>query len=104
MEYKGYVARIEYSGEDKCFVGRISGIRDIITFEGESVNELLASFHEAVDFYLATCIERGEKPNRPYSGKIMLRLDPTLHASLAAQAEASGKSLNQYAVDILAQA
>ena len=104
MEYKGYAASIEYSAEDEAFCGRVAGIRDIITFEGESVKELLAAFHEAVDFYLATCAERGEQPNRPYSGKIMLRLSPVLHARLAAQAQAVGKSLNQYATDVLAQA
>ncbi|MBO5651691.1 MAG: type II toxin-antitoxin system HicB family antitoxin [Selenomonas sp.] len=104
MEYKGYAASVEYSAEDECFWGRIAGIRDLITFEGESVKELLAAFHEAVDFYLKTCAERGEQPNRSYSGKIMLRLEPALHARLAAQAQAVGKSLNQYAVDVLANA
>lgn len=68
------------------------------------MKELLADFREAVDFYRATCAERGEQPNRPYSGKIMLRLSPVLHERLAAQAQAVGKSLNQYATDVLAQA
>ena len=104
MEYKGYAASFEDSAEDECFWGRIAGIRDIITFEGESVQELLAAFHEAVDFYLETCAERGEQPNKPYSGKVMLRLDPVLHARLAARAQAMGKSLNQYATEVLSQA
>lgn len=103
MNYKGYVARIEYSDDDECFVGRIAGIKDIITFEGESVKELLTAFHEAVDFYIKTCEERGEQPNKPYSGKVMLRIDPAVHARLAIQAQAAGKSLNQYAADLLAQ-
>lgn len=104
MEYKGYTARIEYSGDDECFVGRIAGIKDIITFDGSSVKELTASFHDAVDFYLETCHQRGEQPNKPYSGKILLRVDPALHAKLAAQAEAMGKSLNQYAIELLSDA
>lgn len=104
MVYKGYAASVEYSAEDECFCGRIAGIRNLITFEGESVKELLAAFHESVDFYLKTCAERGEQPNRSYSGKIMLRLEPALHAQLAAKAQAVGKSLNQYAVDVLANA
>ena len=103
MSYRGYVARIEYSADDECFVGRIAGIQDIITFEGESVKELLAAFHEAVDFYLKMCEERGEQPNKPYSGKVMLRIDPAIHARLAVQAQAAGKSLNQYAAELLAQ-
>lgn len=104
MEYKGYVARIEYSADDECFVGRIAGVQDIITFEGDNVKGLISAFHEAVDFYLKTCEERGEQPNKPYSGKIMLRLDPALHAKIATRAQAVGKSLNQYAADVLAHA
>lgn len=103
MEYNGYSARIEYSSEDNCFFGRIAGIKDIITFEGESVKELTKAFHEAVDFYLQTCIERCENPDKPYSGKIMISIDPALHAKLASKAESMGKSLNQYAAEVLAQ-
>lgn len=104
MEYKGYIAKIEYSEEDGCFIGNIAGIRDIITFEGMSVDEIREDFHKAVDFYLEVCAKRGEEPNKPYSGKVFLRMTPQLHAHIAAQAEAVGKSLNQYAVDVLANA
>ena len=61
MNYKGYAARIEYSDEDECFVGRVAGIRNIVTFHGESVDKVRLAFEEAVDFYLETCAERGEK-------------------------------------------
>ena len=104
MQYKGYVAKIEYSEEDGCFIGHIIGIRDIITFEGMSVDEIREDFHKAVDFYLETCAKRGEEPNKPYSGKVFLRMTPQLHAHIAAQARAVGKSLNQYAIDVLANA
>lgn len=104
MQYKGYVAKIEYSEEDGCFIGHIIGIRDIITFEGMSADEIREDFHKAVDFYLETCAKRGEEPNKPYSGKVFLRMTPQLHAHIAAQAEAVGKSLNQYAIDVLAKA
>lgn len=57
MEYKGYAASLEYSAEDGCFYGRIAGIQDIITFDGESVQKLQTAFHEAVDFYVNTCAE-----------------------------------------------
>lgn len=63
MTYKGYAAHIGYSDEDELLVGRIVGIRDIVTFHGESVNEIRDAFHEAVDFYLDTCAARGEQPN-----------------------------------------
>lgn len=102
MTYKGYAAHIAYSDEDECFVGRVAGIKDIVTFHGESVSEIRAAFQEAIDFYLSTCAERGEQPNKPYSGKILLRLDPAIHAHIAMQAQVHGKSINQYASEALA--
>ena len=101
MQYKGYAARIEYSDEDKCFVGHIAGIRDIVGFHGENVESLCAAFEEAVDDYLATCGKAGLSPQRPYSGKVMLRISPEMHAEIAMKAEAHGKSLNQWAAEAL---
>ncbi len=96
MTYKDYAARIEYSEKDGCLIGHIAGIRDVIGFHGESVAELRAAFAEAVDDYLATCEKLGRTPQKPYSGKVMLRIDPALHARVAALAEAQGKSLNAW--------
>lgn len=104
MMYKNYAARIEYSDEDGCFIGRVSGIRDMISFHGETVAELRHAFEEAVDFYLTTCAERSEIPNKPYSGKLMLRLPPEVHARAAMMAAAHGKSLNQWVAEVLANA
>lgn len=103
MQYKGYAARIEYSDEDGCFVGHIAGIKDIVGFHGDSVTEMRAAFEEAVDDYLALCAETGKRPNKPYSGKIMVRVTPELHAQVAMQAEAQGISLNQWATERFAQ-
>ena len=104
MEYKGYQARIEFDGEDKIFVGHIAGIRAIVGFHGESVTELEAAFTEAVDDYIEHCQEKGIAPQRPYSGKVMLRIPPELHAAIAMKAEASGKSLNQWATETFSHA
>ena len=104
MRYKGYSARIEYSDEDECFVGRVAGIRDIISFHGESVEEVRQAFKESIDFYLETSIERGEVPQKPYSGKLILRVPPEVHAAVVAAAEVSGKSMNQWAAEMLSQA
>jgi predicted HicB family RNase H-like nuclease len=104
MNYKGYSARIEYSDEDECFIGHIAGIRDVVGFHGESVSELKDAFEEAVDDYLATCKKLKRSPQRPYSGKIMLRIDPGIHAKAAMLAEAEGKSLNSWAQDALQRA
>lgn len=104
MMDKGYIARIEYSEEDGCFVGHIAGIRDVIGFHGESVSELRAAFADAVEDYLETCEKLGRAPQKPYSGKIMLRVDPVLHARVAALAEAQGKSLNAWTQELLQDA
>lgn len=104
MSYKGYLARIEYSDEDECFVGHIAGIRDVVGFHGASVTELKTAFEEAVDDYLETCERLDRKPQRPYSGKVMLRIDPSLHAKAAMSAQAQGKSLNVWAQEILQKA
>ena len=102
MTYKGYVGTVEYSEEDNCLFGRIDGICDIISYEGVSVKEIRGAFEEAVDDYLKHCAATGKEPNKPYSGEFVLNIDPILHARIAAKAIASGKSLNQYAADVLA--
>ena len=104
MRYRGYPARIEYSDEDGCFVGRVAGIRDIITFHGECVGEVREAFKEAVEFYLESCDQRGETPNKPYSGKLLLRIDPEIHAAVAEAADVDGVSINQWAGEKLSEA
>jgi predicted HicB family RNase H-like nuclease len=104
MNYKGYAARIEYSDEDGCFIGHIAGIKDVIGFHAESVNELRMAFEEAVADYLATCAKAGRAPQKPYSGKLMLRVPPEVHARAAMMAEAHGMSINQWAADVLSKA
>jgi predicted HicB family RNase H-like nuclease len=104
MKYLGYAARIEYSDDDRLFIGHIAGIRDVIGFHGESVSELRGAFEEAVDDYLATCAKLGREPQRPFSGKLSLRLDPQLHAQVAIKAELSNQSINQWVVERLGEA
>ena len=104
MMYKGYAARIEYSDEDNCFVGRIAGIKPIITFHGDSVADVRTAFQESVDFYLQSCASRSEKPEKPFSGKIMARVTPELHARATSVAAAVGKSLNQFVTDAIERA
>lgn len=101
LTYQGYAARIEFSSEDECFVGHIAGIQDTVGFHGESVAELKAAFEEAVEDYLETCERIGKTPQKPYSGKLMLRLPPEVHAAIATAAELSGQSINQWASEAL---
>ena len=94
--YKGYAARIEYSEEDGCFVGHLAGIRDIVGFDGKSVAELKKRFHEAVDDYLWGCEQLGTEPNKPFSGRLLLRVPVDLHARASVAAKVTGMSLNQW--------
>lgn len=104
MTYRGYHARVSYDDDDGIFFGQIAGIRDGIGFHGDSVADLRAAFHEAVDDYMATCAKIGKAPDKPYSGKVMLRLPPELHAKVALAAELQGKSINQLGEEALRQA
>jgi predicted HicB family RNase H-like nuclease len=104
MKYKGYHAKVEYDPDDHIFVGHIIGIRDIVGFHGDSVQAIESAFAEAVDNYLAACAEMGQEPNRPYSGNLMLRIPAEVHAAVAAAAETSGKSINQWAAGVLEKA
>ena len=104
MKYKGYVARIEYDEEDRIFVGHLAGIKDIVGFHGITVNELEGAFHESVDNYIAISEETGRPVQKPYSGKLMLRVSPDVHAAVATAAEVHGKSINQWVSDVLDEA
>jgi predicted HicB family RNase H-like nuclease len=104
MTYKGYAAHIEYSDEDKCLIGHIAGINDVVGFHGESVVELRAAFEEAVVDYLATCEKLKRAPQKPYSGRLMLRVSPEIHAAVAVAAQVSGKSINQWAAEAFTRA
>ena len=104
MTYKGYLAPIEFDAADGIFIGSLAGIRDGVGFHGESVRELRAAFEEAVDDYIDTCAKIGKPPEKPYSGKMMLRVDPSLHARAALAAKLAGKSLNAWGAEKLEQA
>ncbi len=104
MTYKKYAAQIAYSDEDGCFIGHIAGVRDVVGFHGESVRELREAFEEAVEDYLETCARLNRSPQKPYSGKLMLRVPPEIHAAVAVAAEVSGQSINQWAAERLAEA
>jgi predicted HicB family RNase H-like nuclease len=104
MTYKGYKARVEYDGDDECFIGHLAGINDIVGFHATSVKDLKRAFHEAVDDYIETCRSAGKPPEKPFSGKVMFRIAPQVHAEAVLAAQLAGKSLNQWAEDVLRQA
>ncbi|WP_027477056.1 type II toxin-antitoxin system HicB family antitoxin [Curvibacter gracilis] len=104
MTYKGYTSRIDFDDRDDILVGRLLGIQDVVSFHADSVAQLREAFHEAVDDYLQTCEKIGKPPQKPASGKLMLRVPPEVHGSALIAAKAAGKSLNQWAAEVLASA
>jgi predicted HicB family RNase H-like nuclease len=104
MTYKGYTARIDYDERDNIFAGRILGIRAIISFHGDTVDQLRAEFELSIKDYLADCKDQGIHPDKPASGKMLLRVPPEIHGRALVAAQAAGKSLNQWATEVLEQA
>ena len=101
MKYKEYLGKVTYDAEAKIFHGEVIGLRDIITFQGTSVKELEKAFKESVDDYINWCKERGETPEKTFSGNIRIRITPDLHARLAKTATTKGISLNSLIVERL---
>ena len=89
LKYKGYIGSVSYSEPDKVFFGEIEGINDLVTYEGESVDELTASFHEAVEDYLIFCEEHHCKPGSD-SLRAGGRTDSCRGSSSAAQSPVQG--------------
>ena len=104
MTYRGYAARVEFDDEDGLFVGRVAGLRDGVNFHGSSVDDLRAAFHEAVDGYIDVCARIGKTPLKPFSGQLMVRVDPAVHARAALAAELAGMSLAKWAEEALDRA
>ena len=103
LEHKGYTGQVEFDGEAEIFHGEVLDTRDVITFQGTTVNEIEQAFQDSVDDYIEFCSERGEEPDRPFSGRLMVRLSSDLHRRLYVEARRNGKSLNQLISDRLAQ-
>lgn len=104
MEYKGYFAKVEFDDDAGILHGEVINIGDVITFEGETVKELKQAFQDSVDDYLDFCAERGEDPEKPCSGKFVVRVEPELHKNITIEARKAGKSLNVWVNDAISKA
>jgi len=104
MEYKGYFAKVEFDDDANIFHGEVINLRDVITFEGETVKELKQAFQDSIDDYLDFCDERGEDTEKPYSGKFVVRVEPELHKNITIEARKAGKSLNIWVNDAISKA
>lgn len=101
MEYKGYIGQVEFDDEADVFHGEVVNLRDVITFQGKTVAQIRKAFRESLDDYLEFCAERNEEPEKPFSGKFLVRVDPTLHKKLVTRARMEHKSLNAWVRDVL---
>lgn len=105
LKYKGYTGSVEYSEEDKCLYGTVQGMmKDAITYEGQTVEQLTEDFEGAVDDYLKLCEEKGIAPRKPYSGVLNVRLTPEIHSSAALAASKEGITLNAFIKNAVARA
>ncbi len=94
LKYKGYTGTVIFDSDDRIFHGRLMGITDMITFEGASVGDLEEDFRTAVDEYLKTCRRIGREPEKPFSGRFMVRVPSELHWAIALAAKRERKSIN----------
>ncbi len=96
MEYKGYLGEVSLDAEAHIFHGDVINTRDVITFQGKSVDELDQAFRDSIDDYLSWCEQDGVSPEKPYSGRFNLRLPPELHKELAITARKMKMSINGF--------
>ncbi|NLD88485.1 MAG: type II toxin-antitoxin system HicB family antitoxin [Clostridiales bacterium] len=99
IHYRDYVGSVEFSEEDQVFHGKVIGIKDLISFEGDSVKTLTEDFHNAVDEYMEFCEKRGKQPEKPFKGSFNVRIQPDLHRKAALEASSRGLTLNAFVED-----
>ena len=104
LEYKGYVAQLEIDEENNGFHGRVINISDVVNFKGSSMAELKREFAKSMQVYFDYCREQGDKPEQPFSGKFILRVDPAVHRAITRAADREGTSINSWAEEALAKA
>ena len=102
MEYKGYICHVEFDDDAEIFHGEVINTRDVITFQGKSVEEIKQAFRDSVEDYLEYCAKLGQEPEKPFTGKFMLRIPPDLHRKIYVAAKQSGESINAWIKEQLA--
>ena len=101
LTYKGYTAQIEFDDEADNFFGEVINTRDVINFQGTTAKELKQAFIDSIEDYFEFCAQRNEHPEKPFSGKLNLRLDPALHRQVSILAKRYHKSLNQWIIEAI---
>jgi len=103
ISYKNFAASISFSAEDEVLYGKVAGINDLVTFEGNSVKELKIAFKEAIDDYLDTCKRLGKDPLKTYKGSFNIRIPTILHKEIAEAAFLHNQTLNEFVKNALLQ-
>ncbi|WP_174062383.1 type II toxin-antitoxin system HicB family antitoxin [Agrobacterium larrymoorei] len=104
MHYKGYEAIIDFDEDAEIFHGEVINLRDVITFQGTSAAELKQALADSVEDYISFCKERGEEPEKPFSGQFVVRAEPQLHRAISTAARKDGVSLNKWVTSALEKA
>lgn len=103
LEYKGYIGSVEFSNDDNCLFGKVQGIRSLISYEGDSVEELKKTFEYMVESYLEDCNAANIEPEKPYKGSLNIRIGSDMHRALAMQAQSINITINAFIKEILDQ-
>lgn len=101
LKYKGYVGHVEFDSDADIFHGEILGIRDVITFQGKTVDEIKQAMKDSIEDYFDMCRKYEKEPEKPFSGKLIVRLDSELHRKVACAALREGKSINKWIAETL---
>lgn len=83
LKYKGYQGTIEPQIDDGTLFGKVAFIRDLITYEADTLPKLIEEFQQSVDDYLKDCEELGKAPDKPFKGSLNVRVGEALHKAMA---------------------
>jgi len=103
LNYRGFIGSVHFSAEDSVFYGKVEGVTDLVTFEGETVKDLTDAFHYMVDEHVKDCEALDITPERSYKGSFNIRLTPELHKQIAISAKMRGISINKFVSEALIQ-
>ena len=103
LNYKGFIGSVHFSADNNVFFGKLEGINDLVTFEGETVKELADAFHYVVDEHIKDCEKENIAVEKSYKGSFNVRLTPELHRRIAISAKMRGESINKFVSDTLSK-
>ena len=103
LHYLGYTGSVAFTEEDGVFFGKVLGISDLISYEGDSVKALVQDFQESIDEYLVSCKEMGREPDTPFQSPYPLRLQSELRKKAETMAYSEGLSFNEYIANTLSR-